>query len=164
MEVLTQNVGGAVPTSRGALESSLRSPKRSRGEAASEEVESGKRSRSAEPAEAVLRRIVAASPKGTDDVRGLLSMLDAGEALVLEHIKDPQVAQELERLLKQKKIIEEMNKKKKQLLAQELATRRAKTAEEGAALQRIEAELKRWVGVAWQRSLHGQGSRSVWVC
>ena len=36
MEVLTQNVGGAVPTSWSALESSLRSPERSRGEAEGE--------------------------------------------------------------------------------------------------------------------------------
>ena len=53
---------------------------------------------SAEPAEAIVARLISASPKGAEDVRGLLSMLDAGEALVLSHIKDQRVAQELERL------------------------------------------------------------------
>ena len=55
-------------------------------------------SSSLEPAEAIVARLISASPKGAEDVRGLLSMLDAGEALVLSHIKDKRVAQDLERL------------------------------------------------------------------
>jgi hypothetical protein len=41
----------------------------------------------------------------------------------------------------QKRQIEAMNVKKKQLLMHALATRRAKTVEEGASLRRMESEL-----------------------
>ena len=59
-----------------------KSHKRSRGEP---EPSDSKRHRSSEPAEAaeaVLRRLIDASPKGAEDVRTLLSMLDSGEALL----------------------------------------------------------------------------------
>ena len=59
-----------------------KSHKRSRGEP---EPSDSKRHRSSEPAEAaeaVLRRLIDASPKGAEDVRTLLSMLDTGEALL----------------------------------------------------------------------------------
>ena len=59
-----------------------KSHKRSRSEP---EPSDSKRHRSSEPAEAaeaVLRRLIDASPKGAEDVRTLLSMLDTGEALL----------------------------------------------------------------------------------
>eukprot|EP00041_Stephanoeca_diplocostata_P028829 m.834327 g.834327 ORF g.834327 m.834327 type:complete len:385 (+) comp23446_c0_seq4:168-1322(+) len=48
---------------------------------------------------------------------------------------------QLNRIVKQKQLIEEMNKKKKTLLADALRARRAKTQAESQALRRIEAEL-----------------------
>ena len=48
---------------------------------------------------------------------------------------------ELVRIMKQEKMIEEQNSKKKQLLTHALAARRAKTSEEANALRRIEQEL-----------------------
>jgi hypothetical protein len=59
-----------------------KSHKRSRSEP---EPSDSKRHRSSEPAEAaeaVLRRLIDASPKGAKDVHTLLSMLDTGEALL----------------------------------------------------------------------------------
>ena len=75
-----------------------KSHKRSRSEPEPSQSKRPRASVSAEAAEAVLRRLISASPKGAEDVRALLSMLDSGEALVLAHIKDASMVQELERL------------------------------------------------------------------